>query len=490
MSNHYHHFIDGQYRVGSDIFGVTNPATGKTFGEAARGTRDDISEAVDVARRTFISSGWRDLDGRLRGDLLRNIGRVIREHSERLIEMEIADAGKTIGDATAEIELAAQIWDYYGDLTRTALGTVNAVPSPDQLDFTIRQPMGVIGVIIPWNFPFVLTALKLAPALAAGNSVVLKPAEDTSITASMLGNILSEASVPAGVVNIVLGLGDEAGAALAAHPGIDKLVFTGSTEVGSKVMEAAAKNITDITLELGGKSANIIFADANREQALASASFGCLLHNGQNCVAGTRLLVEDAIYESFVEELSERFERVRVGDPLKTTTHLGPVINEKQLHRIESYVDIGKKEGASILAGGVRPEIKELSSGFFYRPTIFGDAKSKMKISQEEIFGPVITCIRFGDMEQAIEIANDTVYGLGAGLCTSDLTKAHHAARLLEAGTVWINTFNGIALNAPFLGWKRSGIGVERGIEGLHDHMLLKHVRIDMSQNVLPVMTG
>ena len=488
MSKLFNHFIDGRNHEGTDRFPVINPATGDIFGEAARGTKDDIDNAVDVARKTFRASTWRDLDGRLRGNLLRQIGRMIRKHAKRLASMEVTDAGKTVGDAEAEIELAAQIWDYYGDLTQTSVGTINAVPAPDQFDFTLRQPIGVIGIIIPWNFPFVLTALKLAPALAAGNTTVLKPAEDTPTTASLLGEIFYEADLPSGVVNIVLGLGDEAGAALAEHQGIDKLVFTGSTDVGSKVMTAAAKNITDVTLELGGKSANIIFADANREQALASASFGCLLHNGQNCAAGTRLLVEEKIYESFLNELSDRFEKVRVGDPTKIATHLGPIINSKQLQRIESYVEIGKGEGAELLAGGNRPIDEGLSSGYYFRPTLFGSADPMMRICREEIFGPVISCTRFDDVDQAIEIANDSAYGLAAGLCTRDLMKAHHVARELEAGTVWINTFNGIALNAPFLGWKRSGIGVERGIEGLHDHMQLKHVRIDMSENTLPVM--
>ena len=488
MSIVFSHFIDGHEQKGSDRFDVTNPATGEIFGEAARGNRADIDTAVGVARRTFQKLTWRDLDGRERGNLLREVARVIRKYSEQLINLEIADAGKTTADATAEVELAANIWEYYGDLTQTAIGVVNAVPTPDQFDFTIYQPTGVIGIIIPWNFPFVLTALKLAPALAAGNTTVLKPAEDTPATASMLGKILSEAGIPAGVVNIVLGFGGEAGPALAEHEEIDKLIFTGSTEVGSKVMSAAACNITDVTLELGGKSANIIFADANLEQALASASFGCLLHNGQNCAAGTRLLIEDKIYESFVERLSRRFENVRVGDPTHVSTHLGPIINEKQLQRIEDYVEIGKDEGAELLAGGTKPASQELQSGYYYRPTIFGNTDPKMRICQEEIFGPVISCIRFDGIDAAINIANDSDYGLAAGLCTSDLAKAHYVAQRLEAGTVWGNTFNGIAINAPFLGWKRSGIGVERGLEGLRDHMQLKHVRIDMSQNILPSM--
>lgn len=483
----HRHFIDGRTPPARDTFAVTNPATGKVIGEAARGGKAEVDAAVDAARRAFDTSAWPDLDGRLRGILLRQIGTVIRANARELAQLEIGNAGKTAGDAAAEIEIAAQVWDYYADLTQHPVGTVNAVPSPDQFDYTQRQPLGVIGIIIPWNFPFVLTALKLAPALAAGNTAVLKPAEETPVTAARLGALLAEAGVPAGVVNIVLGLGDEAGAALAAHPRIDKLVFTGSTEVGSIVMGAAARNITDVTLELGGKSANIICADADREQAIMSAAFGCLLHSGQSCCAGTRLLVERSIHDSFLEELSARFARVRVGDPASADTHLGPIINEKQLSRIEHYAQLGRSEGATVLAGGARAKVRGLEQGFFFQPTLFANARNDMAIARDEIFGPVLTAIPFDDFDEAIALANDSTYGLASGVCTRDLVKAHHAARRLQAGTVWINTFNGLALNAPFLGWKRSGIGVERGVEGLHDHTRLKHVRIDLSRKPLPV---
>ena len=481
------HFINGEYQNSAETFETVNPATGEVIATAARGAKAEIDLAVDVARETFMTTSWADMDGRLRGELLRNIARAIRRNAEEIVPMEVADGGKTIGDARAEVEIAAQVWDYYADLTQSAIGTVNSVPAPDQFDYTIRQPMGVIGIIIPWNFPFVLTALKLAPALAAGNTAVLKPAEDTPVTASMLGALLNEAGLPGGVVNIVLGFGEEAGAALAANEKVDKLVFTGSTEVGSQVMQAAAKNITDVTLELGGKSANIIFADADREQALISAAFGCLLHSGQCCCAGTRLLIEDKIYDSFVNELSERFERVRVGDPADEKTHLGPIINANQLSRIEHYVNVGKEEGATLITGGARATGGALDNGLFYQPTLFSNTNNEMQIARDEIFGPVLPCMPFDDIDQAIATANESTYGLAAGLCTRDLVKAHYAAKRLQAGTVWINTFNGLALNAPFLGWKRSGIGVERGVEGLHDHMRLKHVRIDMSRKPLPV---
>lgn len=483
----YKHFIAGQYQGGDQSFEINNPATGERIGLAARGAKFEIDQAVEVARETFRRTPWADMDGRLRGDLLRKVARTIRSHSKEIAALEVVDAGKTIGDARADVEIAAQTWDYYADLTQSAVGTVNAVPSPDQFDYTIRQPMGAIGIIIPWNFPFMLTALKLAPALAAGNTVVLKPSEETPVTASFLGQLLNEAGIPPGVVNIVLGMGEEAGVALAAHAGIEKLIFTGSTEVGSLVMQAAARNLTDVTLELGGKSANIICADADREQAIMSAAFGCLLHSGQCCSAGTRLLIEGKIYDSFMDQLRERFERVRVGNPADSKTHLGPLISDKQLRRVEDYVDIGKSEGATLVTGGSRPAGTALGKGFYFQPTLLGDARNGMRIAQEEIFGPVLTCIRFEDFDQAIDMANDSTYGLAAGVCTRDLVKAHHAARRLQAGTVWINTFNGTALNTPFLGWKRSGIGVECGVEGLNDNMHLKHVRLDLSGKPLPV---
>jgi acyl-CoA reductase-like NAD-dependent aldehyde dehydrogenase len=485
--NLYQHFINGEFVSSPRTFETVNPATAAVLGHAARGGPAEIEHAVSAARETFRSSPWADMDGRLRGALLRNIARVIRQHAVEITALEIADAGKTCGDARAEIELAAQVWEYYADLTQTAVGTVNAVPSPDQFDYTLRQPLGVIGIIIPWNFPFVLTALKLAPALAAGNTAVLKPAEETPVTASLLGGLLHEAGLPHGVANIVLGFGEEAGAALAASEQVDKLVFTGSTEVGSQIMKAAARNITDVTLELGGKSANIICADADREQAVMSAAFGCLLHSGQCCCAGTRLLVENTIYEQFMEQLVACFRRVRVGDPADERTHLGPLINPAQLQRVENYVRSGQAEGATLLTGGDRLREGALAQGLYFQPTLFGNATNAMRIAREEIFGPVLTCMPFDDLDQAIALANDSPYGLAAGVCTRDLVKAHYAARRLQAGTVWINTFNGLALNAPFLGWKRSGIGVERGVEGLHDHLRLKHVRIDMSCQPLPV---
>ncbi|MSU69477.1 MAG: aldehyde dehydrogenase [Opitutaceae bacterium] len=481
------HFIYGEYQAGTGTFEVLNPATGDTIGLAARGTKAEIDQAVAAARDAFQKTVWPDLDGRRRGELLRKVAGSIRKNAGEIAALEVADAGKTIGDARAEVEIAAQAWDYYADLTQSAIGTVNAVAAPDQFDYTLRQPIGVIGIIIPWNFPFVLTALKLAPALAAGNTVVLKPAEETPVTASFLGKLLREAGVPPGVANIVLGTGEEAGAALAASRGVDKLIFTGSTETGSLVMQAAAKNITDVTLELGGKSANIICADADRDQALMSAAFGCLLHSGQCCCAGTRLLIEAKIYDSFMSQLKECFERVRVGDPSDPRTHLGPIINEKQFQRIQSYVEIGQREGAVLLTGGGRASGAARAKGFYYQPTLFGHATNQMQIAREEIFGPVLTCMPFDDLDQAITLANDSNYGLAAGVCTRDLVKAHYAARRLEAGTVWINTFNGLALNSPFLGWKQSGIGVERGVEGLHDHLRLKHIRIDMSRRPLPV---
>ncbi|MBH05142.1 MAG: betaine-aldehyde dehydrogenase [Phycisphaeraceae bacterium] len=483
----YEHFINGEYRSSPQTFETINPATGQPIGEAARGTKADIDNAVQIAQDTFSNSAWPDMDGRERGQILRKVAQVIRHRAEQIIPLEVADAGKTLADARLEVEIAAQVWDYYADLTQSAIGTVNAVPAPDQFGYTVRQPAGVIGIIIPWNFPFVLTALKVAPALAAGNTAVMKPAEDSPITASLLGDFLNEAGIPAGVANIVQGLGEEAGAALAANPSLDKLVFTGSSEIGSLVMQTAGKNITDVTLELGGKSANIICADADREQALMSATFGCLLHCGQCCCAGTRLLVEKSILESFLDDLEKQFERIRVGDPTDEKTHIGPIINNKQLTKIDDYVEVGRGEGATVMTGGERATTGELGNGLFYKPTILANANNRMRIAQEEIFGPVITCIGFEDLDEAIAIANDSTYGLAAGVCTRDLVKAHYAARRLEAGTVWINTFNGLALNSPFLGWKKSGIGVERGIEGLHDHMRLKSVRIDMSQQPLPV---
>jgi acyl-CoA reductase-like NAD-dependent aldehyde dehydrogenase len=342
--------------------------------------------------------------------------------------------------------------------------------------------VGVCGQIIPWNFPLLMAAWKLAPALAAGNTVVLKPAEQTPVTALELGKLIQEAGFPDGVVNIVPGFGETAGAALASHPGVDKIAFTGSTEVGKLIAKAAAENLTKVSLELGGKAPNIVFADADLEQAVNGAMMGIFFNQGQVCCAGSRLFLHEQVREEFLERFKEKAERVRVGDPMDKATQMGPQVSEEQLNRIKSYVEIARDEGATVLTGGGPPALEgDLQKGYFFRPTIFGDVRNEMRVAQEEIFGPVVSVITFKDEADLIRQANEVIYGLSAGIWTRDITRAHRFAREVKAGVVWINTFNMMNAASPFGGYKQSGYGREMGKHALEMYTQVKSVWVDLS---------
>ncbi|HEX8853424.1 MAG TPA: aldehyde dehydrogenase family protein, partial [Pyrinomonadaceae bacterium] len=344
------------------------------------------------------------------------------------------------------------------------------------------RPLGVAGQIIPWNFPLLMAAWKLAPALAAGNTIVLKPAEQTPVTALELGNLFQEAGFPEGVVNIVPGYGETAGAALAAHPGIDKIAFTGSTEVGKIIARTAADNLTKVSLELGGKAPNIVFADADMEQAVNGAMMGIFFNQGQVCCAGSRLFLDERVKDEFLERFSERASRVKVGDPMDKTTQMGPQVSEEQLNRIKSYVDIARGEGANVLAGGCPPALEgDFQKGFFFQPTIFSEVRNEMRVAQEEIFGPVTSVITFSSEEDLLRQANETIYGLSAGIWTKDITRAHRFAREIKAGVVWINTFNMFNAASPFGGYKQSGYGREMGRHALDLYTQIKSVWVDLS---------
>jgi acyl-CoA reductase-like NAD-dependent aldehyde dehydrogenase len=349
-------------------------------------------------------------------------------------------------------------------------------------NYTLREPVGVCGQIIPWNFPLLMAAWKLAPALAAGNTVVLKPAEQTPVTAMELGKLIQEAGFPEGVVNIVPGYGETAGAALAAHPGIDKIAFTGSTEVGKLIAKAAAENLTKVSLELGGKAPNIVFADADMDQAVNGAMMGIFFNQGQVCCAGSRLFVEEKVKDEFLGRLKERAARINVGDPMDKATQMGPQVSEEQLSRIKSYVDVAQKEGATMLAGGESPKLEgAFQKGYFFQPTIFSDVNNQMRVAQEEIFGPVVSVITFRDEDDLIKQANDTIYGLSAGIWTRDITRAHRFAKEIKAGVVWINTFNMFNAASPFGGYKQSGYGREMGKHALEMYTHVKSVWVDLS---------
>jgi len=371
------------------------------------------------------------------------------------------------------------VLEFYAGLANKIQGSTLSTPS-NRFNYTIKEPLGVIGAIVPWNFPLMLTMWKLAPALAAGNTIVIKPSEHTPISILEMVKLFKEAGIPDGVINVLPGFGKEAGNALVSHPGIDKIAFTGSTKTGQLIMQTASKNVTEVSLELGGKSPNIVFEDANLEHAVNGAMFGIFFAQGQVCASGTRLFVQESIYDEFVNRFIEKAQQIRVGNPLDEGTQMGPQTSLDQLEKIEYYVGKGIEEGATLLLGGQRNN--NIQNGYYFTPTVFGDVTNDMTIAREEIFGPVLSIIRFKDEEEVIQKANDTLYGLAAGVWTSNLQRAHRMTQKLKAGTVYVNTFSMLDTVAPFGGMKQSGIGRELGIEALQMYTSTKHVWIDLNE--------
>src|ERR1043165_8017993 len=465
----YQLFIDGQWvdAESGKTFETPNPATGATLAEVAEGDRADIDKAVAAARRAFEGK-WSKMSARERGRLLYKLAQLVEARSKELAELETADNGKPIKESTyIDLPGVVENFEYFAGWATKIEG--ETIPVPGQMfNYTLREPVGVCGQIIPWNFPMLMAAWKLAPALAAGNTVVLKPAEQTPVTALELAKLIREAGFPEGVVNIVTGYGETAGAALASHKGIDKMAFTGSTEVGKLIAKAAAENLTKVSLELGGKAPNIIFADADLDQAVNGAMMGIFFNQGQVCCAGSRLFVEEGAKDEFLGRFKEKADRIKVGDPMDKATLMGPQVSEEQLNKIKSYVGIARDEGATVFAGGESPHLDpQFKNGYFFPPTIFSEVKNSMRVAQEEIFGPVTSVITFDNDEDLIRQANETIYGLSAGIWTKDITRAHRFAKAVKAGVVWINTFNMFNAASPFGGYKQSGYGREMGKHAL-----------------------
>ena len=479
----YQLLIDGQW-VDSEsgkTFTTPNPSTGATLAEVAEGDKADIDKAVTAARRAFEGK-WSKMSARDRGRLLYKLSQLIEERSAELAALETADNGKPINESTyVDLPQVAENFEYFAGWATKIEG--ETIPVPGQMfNYTLREPVGVCGQIIPWNFPLLMAAWKLAPALAAGNTVVLKPAEQTPVTAMELGKLIQEAGFPEGVVNIVPGYGETAGAALASHPDIDKVAFTGSTEVGKIIARAAADNLHKVSLELGGKAPNIVFADADIEQAVNGAMMGIFFNQGQVCCAGSRLFVEERVKDQFVDRLKEKAANIVVGDPTSKSTHMGPQVSEEQLTRIKGYVDIAQGEGASVVCGGEPPKLDEaFQKGFFFQPTIFSGVKNDMRVAQEEIFGPVVSVLTFTDEDDLIKQANNTIYGLSAGIWTQNITRAHRFAKEIRAGVIWINTYNMFNAASPFGGYKQSGYGREMGKHALDLYTNVKSVWVDLS---------
>lgn len=479
----YQLFIDGEWvdAASGKTFTTPNPATGQTLAEVAEADRADIEKAVAAARRAYEGK-WSKLSARDRGRLLYKLSQLIEANAPRLANLETADNGKPIRESLyVDLPQVAENFEYFAGWATKIEG--ETIPVPGRMfNYTLREPVGVCGQIIPWNFPLLMAAWKLAPALAAGNTVVLKPAEQTPVTAMELGKLIQEAGFPPGVINIVPGYGEKAGAALASHAGIDKVAFTGSTEVGKLIARAAAENLTKVSLELGGKAPNVVFADADLEQAVNGAMMGIFYGQGQVCCAGSRLFVEDKIKDEFLAKLQERSRGIKVGDPMDKGTQMGPQVSAEQLDRIRGYVAIGQTEGATLLTGGEPPSLEgNLQNGFFFQPTIFSEVKNQMRVAQEEIFGPVVSVITFSDEDDLIRQANETIYGLSAGIWTRDITRAHRFAKEVKAGVVWINTFNMFSPASPFGGYKQSGYGREMGKQALELYTQVKSVWVDLS---------
>jgi aldehyde dehydrogenase (NAD+) len=479
----YQLFIDGQFvdAESGKTFTSPNPATGETFAEVAEADKADVDKAVAAARKAFEGK-WSKLSARDRGRLLYKLSQLIEQNAAQLAELETSDNGKPIKESTyIDLPGVAENFEYFAGWATKIEG--ETIPVPGQMfNYTLREPVGVCGQIIPWNFPLLMAAWKLAPALAAGNTVVLKPAEQTPATAMELAKLIQEAGFPEGVVNIIPGYGETAGAALASHKGIDKIAFTGSTEVGKLIAKSAADNLTKVSLELGGKAPNIIFADANLDQAVNGAMMGIFFNQGQVCCAGSRLFVEEKVKDEFLGRFKEKADKIKVGDPMDKETLMGPQVSMEQLNKIKSYVGIARAEGATVFTGGQAPQLEgALQSGYFFQPTIFSDVNNSMRVAQEEIFGPVTSVISFDNDDDLLRQANETIYGLSAGIWTQNITRAHRFAKAVKAGVVWINTYNMFNPASPFGGYKQSGYGREMGKHALELYTQVKSVWVDLS---------
>lgn len=476
----YKLFIDGQWLDSSDntTLRTTNPANGEFLAEIADATNEDVDRAVKAARKAFET--WSQTTTAQRADILDRIAARIEENAEFLATVETMDNGKPIRETkNVDIPLAADHFKYFAGVIRSEEGSANVLDG-NKLSIVLREPIGVVGQIVPWNFPFLMAAWKLAPVIAAGDTTILKPSSSTSLSILELMKIIEDL-IPAGVINIVTGKGSRSGDYLVQHEGIDKLAFTGSTEVGRNIGIEAAKRIIPATLELGGKSANIFFDDCDIEQALDGVQLGILFNQGQVCCAGSRIFVQEGIYDEFVEKAIERFKNVKVGDPLDESTQMGAQVNVRQSEKILGYVENGKKEGARVAVGGQRACKIQYSGGAFVEPTLLVDVTNDMAIAQEEIFGPVGVVIKFKDADDVVRMANQSVYGLGGGVYTKNIDTALDVARRVKTGRIWVNTYNQIPAGAPFGGIKQSGIGRETHKMILDSYTQAKNIMIDLT---------
>ncbi len=462
---------------------VINPFTGKAFAEVPEASNNDVNSAVQAARQAFDGGDWPAMTAQQRGRILFRIADLIRKNAAKLARLETLNVGKPLLESEYDINDTATCFEYYGGLATKIAG--QTLPVPDlALSMTLREPVGVCALIVPWNYPLMIAAWKLAPALAAGCTVILKPAEQTPLTALEFGRLLQQLDLPPGVINIVSGVGETVGAGLVDHYDVDKVAFTGGTDTGRAIIKGAAtSNLKKVTLELGGKSPNIFFDDADLEASVDGALFGLFVNQGEVCSAGSRILVQKSIHSKFMKRLLEKAKRIRLGNPLDRKTKMGPLVTEEHRDKVLDYIRIGIEEGAELVFGGKAPRASALRKGFFVEPTIFDNVHNSMRIAREEIFGPVVCVIPFKNEEEAIQIANDTPYGLAGAVWSRDIFRALRVARKIRAGIMWVNTMQPCYVEAPWGGYKQSGTGRELGPHAMDEYLETKQLHINLNEN-------
>ncbi|MBH5402431.1 aldehyde dehydrogenase [Bradyrhizobium sp. CNPSo 4010] len=474
-------YIDGEWceSASGRWLETKNPYTGKAWAVIPRGNAQDVDRAVQAANRAFVSGPWASMHPSDRGLLLHRLGDLIAANAERLAELEVRDNGKLRVEMLGQMKYLPRWFQYYGGLADKIEGRMPPTDKKGMLHYVSYEPVGVVGAITPWNSPLLLTVWKLAPALAAGNTVVIKPSEYASTSLLALVELFEQAGFPKGVVNVVTGLGAETGEPLVEHPCVDRIAFTGGNLAGRNIYEAAARQFKRVSLELGGKSPNIVFGDAGIEDAVKGVISGIFAASGQTCMAGSRLLLHSSIHDAFLARLVEVMKAARLGDPNSPDTDVGPVATEQQLQKVLDYIELAKEEGARCILGGRRATRPECGEGWFVEPTIFADVTNDMRIAREEVFGPVLSVIKFDSDDEAVALANDTPFGLAAGLWTTDLARSLSLPKRLRAGTVWVNAYRVVSYLSPFGGFKESGLGRENGLEAIYEYMEAKSVFIN-----------
>ena len=478
----YNHFINGQYvePIGKQWMDTINPYTGKAWAKIPQGCAKDVDRAVTAAKHAMTEGPFSKMTATERGKMMLRLADLVTQHAERLAEIEVQDNGKLIAEMRGQMNYHPEWWRYYGGLADKVEGSVMPIDKPDIFAFTRHEPVGVVGALTAWNSPLLFIAWKCAPAIAAGCAVVIKPSEFTSASTLEYAALTKEAGFPDGVFNVVAGYGPDAGSALVDHPDVAKITFTGSDATGARIYAQAAKTMKRVTLELGGKSPNIVFDDCNLDKAAAGVVSGIFAATGQTCIAGSRLLVQNSIKEAFTKKVAELGATARKGNPMEANTNIGPVTTPAQYQKILDYIDIAKKEGARCILGG--SAAPDLPGGQFVEPTIFVDVTPQMRIAREEVFGPVLSIIGFDDEDEAIRLGNDSIYGLAAGVWTENIGRAVRMSKALRAGTVWVNTYRAVSYMMPFGGMKHSGIGRESGIESINQYLETKSTWISYAE--------